>query len=93
MDLDFIGPKEMIISLAQYLSNYPMCPYQLSPHICYVRYYERKYATIFFPESFAKTCVFNNLLGFTEMILWLPQYLLENALDPYKSSTNACHTG
>ena len=34
----------------------------------------------FSPEDIpfcSETCVFNNFLGVTKMILWLPQYLLE----------------
>ena len=51
--LDFLGAKEIIISLAQYLSKYHVCPYELFPDICHVRYYDKKYATIFFPENIA----------------------------------------
>ena len=35
---------------------------------------------------FSKICVFNNLLGVSEMIFYLPQYLSEYLLNPYKLS-------
>ena len=48
--LDFLGLKKMIFSIAQYLSENHVCPYELFHDLCHVRYYERKNATIFFPE-------------------------------------------
>ena len=51
--LDFLGLKKMIFSIAQYLSENHVCPYELFHDLCHVRYYERKNATIFFPEKFA----------------------------------------
>ena len=92
--LDLLGPKEMIESLAHYLSEKHVCPYDVFHDICHIRYYDRKYATFFFLEIIAlssKTFVSNSLLGVTEMVLWLPQYLLVYVLDPYKKSRDACH--
>ena len=45
---DSLVSKELIISLAQYLSKYLVCLYKLFPDICHVRYYEGSYATILF---------------------------------------------
>ena len=93
--LDLLGPKEMIKSLAHYLSEKHVCPYDLFHDICLIRYYERKYATIFFPENFtffSKTCVLNNLLGVTQMLLWLPKYLSEKLSDQYNLSADSCHS-
>ena len=45
--LELLGPKEMIISLAHYLSEKHVCPYDLFHDICHIRYYEREYATFF----------------------------------------------
>ena len=56
--LDFLGPKEKILSLAQYLLNYPVCPYKLFLHIFNVRYYQEKWANNF---SYREISFFRNV--------------------------------
>ena len=51
--LDLLGPKKMIKSLAQYLSNYHVCPYELFPYICHVRYHEKITPQFCSPEKLA----------------------------------------
>ena len=41
---------------------------------------------------FSEICVFNNLLGVTEMILYLPQDLSKKFVDPFESSPEVYHT-
>ena len=50
---------------------------------------------LFFTGKFAffsKVCVFNNFLGVTELILYIPQYLSKYFVDPYNVLTEVCHT-
>ena len=55
--LDFLGPKEMIISLAQYLSENHVYSYKLFPEVffvvCHVKYYEKKQVKVFFTWKIA----------------------------------------
>ena len=57
--LDFLGPKEKILSLAQYLLNYLVCPYKLFLHIFNARYYQEKWANNF---SYREISFFSNCL-------------------------------
>ena len=74
-----LGVTEMVFKLPQYLSEYLVNPYELSLGVWHTRWCEKKRGqTFFFPGNFAfysKKCVFNNLLGVTDMILQLPQQL------------------
>ena len=71
VSIDLLGPK-MIRKLPQYMPEYLLDPYFLTPEVVDARKYEEKEAKIFSSlESlpFApKTCVFNNLLGPKELI-------------------------
>ena len=76
--LDFLGPKEMKIKLAQYLLKHLVYPHNLFPDMEMLPF-------------FSKTCVFNNLLGVTEINFYFPQQLSEYLLDPQKLSPKVCH--
>ena len=39
-----------------------------------------------------KNCVFNNLLGFTEMNLYFPQYQSNHLMEPRKLFLEFCHS-
>ena len=40
--VEFLGPKRMIIQLAQYLSKIRVYPEKLFPDVCHARWYEKK---------------------------------------------------
>ena len=42
VSIDLLGPKEMILSVAHYLTKYIVDPDKLLPDIWHVQYYERK---------------------------------------------------
>ena len=70
--LDILGPREMIIELAQYLSKRLVCHYNLFPEVCDTRYYEKIMSKVFFTGKiafFSEICVFIKLLGVTVLIL------------------------
>ena len=62
--LDFLGPKEMIISLAQYLSKNLVYSYKLFPEVFHARYYQEKWAKNF--------CHRENLYFFKRLFLSIP---------------------
>ena len=74
-----------------------MTPNNLFPQVCHTLYYGkyRPKAFLYWREflSFSKICVFKNLLGPTELILSLPQFLSENLGDPYKLFPKVCQNG
>ena len=48
-------PENMILSFAQFMSNYLVDPYRMLPDICHVRYYGKKAQNLSFTGSF---CLF-----------------------------------
>ena len=60
-------PENMILSFAQFMSNYLVDPYRMLPDICHVRYYGKKAQNLSFTGSFclffSKVCVFNKFIG------------------------------
>ena len=42
VSIDLLGPKEKILSFAQYLPNYHVDPFKLFPNICLVRLHEKR---------------------------------------------------
>ena len=67
VSVDLLGPKEMILSIAQQFSEDQMDPYKLFPDFCLVQWYKKKKAIFFSSPGrlpfFSKICVFNNLSG------------------------------
>ena len=75
VSVDLLGPTEMILSFAQYLSKYHVHPHMFSLMFVILDYTRKKSAEIiFFTGKVAclfKSCVFNKFIGVTEMILSL----------------------
>ena len=67
VSIDMLGPKEMILSIAQQFSEDQMDPYKFFPDFCLVQWYKKKKAKYFSSPGrlpfFSKICVFNNLSG------------------------------
>ena len=74
---NLVGVRETILWFPQYLSEYLLELYKLSPEVCRTRKYENKEAKFFLSLErllFFQEFVFsNNLLGVTEMILYFPK--------------------
>ena len=71
VSIDFLGPKEMILSIAQYLSKYLVRLYRLFPMLFLFNEMRKKGQILFFTKKiafFSKICVFNNLLGLKKML-------------------------
>ena len=82
--LDFLGLKKMIFSLAQYLSENHVRPYELFLDLCHVRYYEKKHDIIFFPENF---------VFFQKLVFSTTSYLLQKWYCNFHSKCqNTCFT-
>ena len=72
VSIGFLGPKELILLLPQYLPEYPLDPYKVLLEASHTRWFEKSLQLFFFTEKiafFSKSCVFNNFLSVTEMIL------------------------
>ena len=76
--------------------NHLLDPCNLFPEVCHTQYYKKNKSKFFLYWKgclfFQNNCVFNNLLGVTQKILYLPQCLSENPLDPCNLFPEVCHT-
>ena len=75
VSIDLLGPKEMILSIAQQFSEDQMDPYKLFPDFCLFDDIRKEQAKFFSSLGrlpfFSKICVFNNLSGPKKMLLYL----------------------
>ena len=71
-----LGPKEMLLSIAQSMSKHFVDPYKVFLVIFHVQWNEKKEAKVFSSleklPSFSRLCVFNNLLRPQKTFLYFP---------------------